>query len=262
MAAHTDTTLNLSSPTVEIDPIIAAIELHRVARAEFEKACTLVDSVAAKNDKRRITLEDRKFERETSKAESDALDALAATVPTTLEGMLSALKYLLPYAPENNCLARYIAVITSVSLPFAQGEAVGLPPDFGLELRASKATRIQEAKLAEMNVSELVALVSVMGTLADVAIAMMNAPRLEQPSRPGILNLAGEVVDDFVENCHACKEAALAALVKAEPDDRLEVDSRARTILQTQADFEVSYEMIAATAVSFGEARAKNSALA
>lgn len=90
------------------DPIFAAIQAHRLERARFEDACDLTDEVRAEQEGRVVTADDEAKFDAASRAEEAALERIASTRARTAAGFVAALKYLVPYADEGDCLARFI----------------------------------------------------------------------------------------------------------------------------------------------------------
>jgi len=78
----------------EADPIFAAIERHKKAFSDYEGACKLTDTVAARNDGREITANDEAEFEAASEAEEAALDDLLTLAPITRAGARAALEYI------------------------------------------------------------------------------------------------------------------------------------------------------------------------
>ncbi len=78
------------------DPIFAAIERHKAAKAMYSDCCTLTDSVAVKASvpPRKITRSDHRAFRKAETAAQAAGDELMALVPTTVASLRAFLLYV------------------------------------------------------------------------------------------------------------------------------------------------------------------------
>ncbi len=68
------------------DPIFAAIEAHRKARAALNADCSRLDEEGTPQAEAKLS--------QLTEAEDRAIDSLVNTQPTTMEGVLAVLRYL------------------------------------------------------------------------------------------------------------------------------------------------------------------------
>ncbi|MFO1125122.1 MAG: hypothetical protein U1E25_07460 [Methylocystis sp.] len=87
----------IAGAVAEDDPIFAAIERHKAAWLAFLPTCDLTDIVLAKQQGRDITEFDEAAFDAANDAETEALEALIETEPTTKAGARAAIKWLLEY---------------------------------------------------------------------------------------------------------------------------------------------------------------------
>ncbi|MBM3553812.1 MAG: hypothetical protein FJX45_19250 [Alphaproteobacteria bacterium] len=75
------------------DPIFAVIARHKAAEARFSAACGLTDDVAAREERRAITKQDR-AEFDAAERELDAAwDSFVVTSPTSIAGLRAFLQH-------------------------------------------------------------------------------------------------------------------------------------------------------------------------
>ena len=103
-------------PSAIPDPIFAAIERHRAAFARLGELDKSHGRTAADED---IAV----FERANA-AEEEALSALLETVPTSIAGIIAALKYLLEFNDDDSGEAIGEFVRTLVQSPLLAEEAL------------------------------------------------------------------------------------------------------------------------------------------
>ncbi|MBM3654589.1 MAG: hypothetical protein FJX06_17505 [Alphaproteobacteria bacterium] len=75
------------------DPIFAAIERHQAAESRFGAACAMTDDVAAREERRVITGEDRAEFDAAERETNAAWDAFIVTSPTTISGVRAFLQH-------------------------------------------------------------------------------------------------------------------------------------------------------------------------
>lgn len=75
--------LALGNGAAEPDPVLAAIEAHRIADRRLTAACRQADEVLAGEEDREVTEADEAELSDATDAETMALDALMAATPTT-----------------------------------------------------------------------------------------------------------------------------------------------------------------------------------
>ncbi|HXW22030.1 MAG TPA: hypothetical protein VEK14_03910 [Rhodomicrobium sp.] len=111
-----------AAPAQERDPIYAAIENHRRALAQFEGVCDLLDKVKARQEGRCISQADQdEYERKAAD-ETEALRALAETPATTVAGLVATLRYLVPFAHDDEALLCFAkTTIENAALLLTQG---------------------------------------------------------------------------------------------------------------------------------------------
>ena len=90
----------MSQYQARIDPVLTAIERHRVASRDFVAASRLNDDVVADSEGRKITDEDQAELRRASAEEDDALNDLIHTSPETRAGAGAFLSYLVSISAE------------------------------------------------------------------------------------------------------------------------------------------------------------------
>jgi hypothetical protein len=76
------------------DPILAAIERHKMMYRRLDEACRRSDEVEAMDEGRAVTDEDRLACDVAHQNEAEALKALAKTAPTTKTGLRAAIDYI------------------------------------------------------------------------------------------------------------------------------------------------------------------------
>ena len=104
------------------DPIFAAIERHKAAWSAFLPTCDLTDEVLAKQQGREVSEADEAAHEAADDAESEALDALVETAPTTKAGARAAIEWLIEY--NRGCEPRDIGrfAMTLLRSPVLQSE--------------------------------------------------------------------------------------------------------------------------------------------
>jgi hypothetical protein len=106
------------------DPIFAAIERHKSAWRAFLPTCDLTDEVLAKQQGREVSEADEAAYEAAGDAETEALDALVETAPTTKAGARAAIEWLNEY--DRGCEPREVGrfAMTLLRSPVLQSEAL------------------------------------------------------------------------------------------------------------------------------------------
>jgi hypothetical protein len=89
--------LTFQAANLPLDPIFAALERHRAAHRAFLPMCDLTDDVRAEREGREVTDADWAAYDVASAAETEALETLIDTPPTSKEGARAAIEWLADY---------------------------------------------------------------------------------------------------------------------------------------------------------------------
>jgi hypothetical protein len=85
------------APAAEADPVLAAIECHKIAADRHEAACGLTDEVAAEQAGREITIANEAEYSAATDAEAAALFAMLSAPPRTAAGARAQIEYVLSF---------------------------------------------------------------------------------------------------------------------------------------------------------------------
>lgn len=107
------------------DPIFAVIERHKLACGDFEAACLRTDDVAAEEEGRQVTQEDKDAYESAIEADKIAMMALLSTVPTTQAGARAAIEYVCSIDWHGEQISAFAASL--LKSPLLDDKAEGLP---------------------------------------------------------------------------------------------------------------------------------------
>ncbi len=103
------------------DPILAAIAAQQVTWDAFGDACSLTDSVLARQEGRTVTAADEALHATANEADEAALTAITLTTPTTVAGAFAALRIIRERGSDDH-LDQMLATI--IASPIAGGANV------------------------------------------------------------------------------------------------------------------------------------------